>query len=309
VERVANVKSFDLPEKGEAWLAYLAEVKPEAKPETKPAEKPATDDGLADQGEEAGGAGTGTPKNEYGTELTVRHLGGAASLRTLADVLEFGLTRDAGVLWFATSSKKEEDNGVYSLQPGSAGAPAALLKGKGHYTKVAWDREQKQMAFLSDRDDAASKTPKHKVYFWDRQASAAVELASATTPGFPQGLVVGEKGTLAFSRDGKKLYIPAAAPPHAPRDPKSEPAAEDKVTMDLWRWNDGYVQPMQKIRAIQERNRTYRNLFDLATKTLVALAAPDLPTVVVNDFGTAAIGLDDRAYRSRVDYDGSYTDL
>jgi dipeptidyl aminopeptidase/acylaminoacyl peptidase len=309
VERVANVKSFDLPEKGEAWLAYLAEVKPEAKPETKPAEKPATDDGLADQGEEAGGAGTGTPKKEYGTELTVRHLGGAASLRTLADVLEFGLTRDAGVLWFATSSKKEEDNGVYSLQPGSAGAPAALLKGKGHYTKVAWDREQKQMAFLSDRDDAASKTPKHKVYFWDRQASAAVELASATTPGFPQGLVVGEKGTLAFSRDGKKLYIPAAAPPHAPRDPKSEPAAEDKVTMDLWRWNDGYVQPMQKIRAIQERNRTYRNLFDLATKTLVALAAPDLPTVVVNDFGTAAIGLDDRAYRSRVDYDGSYTDL
>jgi hypothetical protein len=40
-------------------------------------------------------------------------------------------------------------------------------------------------------------------------------------------LVVGEKGTLAFSRDGKKLYIPSAAPPHAPRDPKSEPAAED----------------------------------------------------------------------------------
>src|SRR5664279_2340061 len=34
-ERVANVKSFDLPEKGEAWLAYLAEAKPEVKPEAK----------------------------------------------------------------------------------------------------------------------------------------------------------------------------------------------------------------------------------------------------------------------------------
>ena len=319
VERVANVKSFDLPEKGEAWLAYVAEAKPEAKPETKSPERPAADsaglagmvedDGRADQAEESSGTGNATAKKEYGTELTLRHLGGAEPARTLADVLEFGLTRDADVLWFTTSSKKEDDNGIYALKPGSSDAPTALLKGKGKYAKAAWDRAQKQMAFLSDRDDAASKTPKQKVYFWDRQAPAATELVSAATPGFPQGMVVGEKGTLAFSRDGKKLYVPSAAPPTAPRDPKSEPASEDKVTMDLWRWNDDYVQPMQRIRANQERNRTYRISFDLAAKRLVTLAAPDLPTVALNDFGTAAIGLDDRPYRTRVDYDGSYADL
>ena len=165
------------------------------------------------------------------------------------------------------------------------------------------------MAFLSDRDDAASKTPRQKVYYWTRQATTATELVSAATPNFPPGLVIGEKGSLAFSRDGKKLYVPSAKPPQAPRDPKSEPSSDEKVTMDLWRWNDDYVQPMQKIRAIQERNRTYRNSFDLASRTFSALAAPELQTVVLNDLGTAAIGLDDRAYRSKVDYDGSYNDL
>ena len=313
VERVANVKSFELPEKGEAWLAYQAEAKPETKPAEKPATGTAGNAGMAesdaDQAEESSGTGNGPAKKEYGTDLMLRHLGGSEPARTLADVLEFGLTRDAGVLWFTTSSKKEDDNGIYALKPGSADAPVALLKGKGKYTKAAWDRAQKQMAFLSDRDDAASKTPRQKVYFWDRQAPAAVALVTAATPGFPQGMVVGEKGALAFSRDGKRLYVPSATPPKAPRDPKSEPASEEKVTMDLWRWNDDYVQPMQRIRAIQDRNRTYRNALDLTTKALVPLAAPDLPTVIVNDFGTAAIGLDDRAYRSRVDYDGSYADF
>ncbi len=308
VERVMNVKGFDLPEKGAAWLAYQAEAKPEVKAEPKSDPKPATDIDV-DQAEEASGNGNGTPKKDYGTELTLRHLGGAEPARTFADVLEFGVTRDAGVLWFTTSSKKEDDNAIYFLAPGSTAAPTALLKGKGKYAKVAWDRAQKQMAFLSDRDDAASKTSKFKVYFWDRRATTAAELVSATTPGFPQGLVVGEKGALAFSRDGKKLYVPSAAPPKAPRDPKSEPSSEEKVTMDLWRWNDDYVQPMQKIRARQELGRTYRCSFDLDAKKLVALAAPDLPTVHLNDFGTAAIGLDDRSYRQRVDYDGSYADL
>ena len=314
VDRIANVKSFDLPEKGAAWLAYLTEAKPDAKPETKPDgkpdAKPVTDpaaEGDAGQSEEA--AGNGTPKKEYGTELTLRHLGGAERARTLADVAEFGVTRDAGLLWFTTSSRKEDDNGIYSLATGSTDVPVALLTGRGKYTKVAWDRAQKQMAFLSDRDDVASKTSKYKVYFWDRQAATAVELVSAATPGFPQGMVVGEKGALEFSRDGRKLYVPSAMPPKAPRDPKSEPVSEEKVTMDLWRWNDDYVQPMQKIRAKQEINRTYRNSFDLAAKKFVALAAPDLATVVLNDFGTAAIGLDDRPYRQRVDYDGSYADL
>lgn len=302
VERVANVKSFDLSGKGPAWLAYVAEAKTESKPEAKPAEHPSS-------GEEAGGGGDGAVKKEYGTDLTLRHLGGAEPARTLPDVLEFGVTRDAAVLWFTTSSKQEEDNGIFVLAPGSADAPTALLKGRGKYTKVAWDRVQKQMAFFSDRDDATSKAPKYRVYFWDRQAAAAVELVSAVTPGFPQGMGVGEKGSLAFSRDGGKLYIPSAPLPKAARDKKSEPVPEETVTMDLWRWNDDYVQPMQKARAKQELNRTYRSSFDLAAKKLVALAAPDLPAVAVNESGTAALGLDDRPYRQRVDYDGSYADL
>jgi len=296
-DRIANVKSFELPEKGAAWLAYVAEPKPEAKPETRP-----------DAGQTEENGANGAPKKEYGTELTLRHLGGAEPVRALADVLDYGLTRDAGVLWFTISSKKEDENGLYWLAPGSTGAPVALLKGKGKYTKIAWDHAQQQMAFFSDRDDAASKAPRYKVYFWDRHAATAAELVSATTPGFPQSMVIGGKGASAFSRDGKKLYIPSAQP-RAPRDPKSEPVADEKVTLDLWRWNDGYIQPMQRIRAQQELSRTYRNSFDLASKKLVPLGAPDLPSVIVNDPGTFAIGLDDRPYRQRVDYDGSYADL
>jgi dipeptidyl aminopeptidase/acylaminoacyl peptidase len=314
VERIADVKSFDLPQKGSPWLAWQAEPKPDAQSDAKPDAKPEAGAEVKppagtdlDWADEPGGAGAA--KKERGSELTLRHLSGSAPARTFAGVVDFGLTRDASLLWFTTSAANETENGLYTLAPGSAEAPSALLKGKGKYTKLTWDREQKQLALFSDRDDAASKTPAFKVYYWDRQAATATELISAATPGFPRGMVVGEKGALAFSTDGARLYVPSAWPPKAPRDPKTEPSAEDKVTMDLWRWDDDFVQPMQHIRARQELNRTYRNSFDLAAKKFVALAAPDLPTVVMNNAGTAAIGLDDRAYRRRVDYDGNYADL
>jgi dipeptidyl aminopeptidase/acylaminoacyl peptidase len=120
---------------------------------------------------------------------------------------------------------------------------------------------------------------------------------------------VSDPGTIAFSRDGKKLYVPAAPPPKPARDPDAALDAESRVSADLWRWNDDVVQPMQKVRATLERNRTYRGVLDLANNRYTQLADVTLPTVTLSDDGTRALGQDDRAYRRRADYDGRYTDI
>jgi dipeptidyl aminopeptidase/acylaminoacyl peptidase len=322
--RIESVKSVQVPSKGGAWAAYLKEAKPEEKKpaETKAGEpkaeekKPESSSSEAEErkpetgrlaGASRGGAPSG-PKKDFGTDLVLRDLVSGAE-RTFPNVLEYSFARDGKTLIFAVSSRKEDENGVFAVAPGSDAAPAALLSGKGKYAKLTWDREQTQGAFVSDRDDAAAKAPRFKVYRWERGTANAVEVVSQETPGLPAELAVSDKGSLGFSRDGKKLYVAAGAPAKPPKDESGEGATDERVLADLWHWKDDIVQPMQKIRANQERNRTYRGVLHLAEKKYVQIADATLRTVSLSDDGTRAIGYDDRAYRRMVDYDGGYNDV
>ncbi|MBI5771837.1 MAG: S9 family peptidase [Verrucomicrobia bacterium] len=324
--RLAEVKSFAVPSKGGAWLAYLKEGKPEEKKpdDAKPAAEKTTepdDDGdisseaYDDQqrgggragGRSGAGAATGSPAaptRTYGSDLVLRNLATGAE-RTLASAVDYTFARDGKTLLFTVSSKTEAQNGAYAVTPGDDAAPVALLSGKGKYSRLTWDREQTQLAFVSDRDDAAAKQPRFKLYHWPRGAKEAAELVAASTPGFPADLVVSDKAAPGFSRDGKKLHVAAGLPPKPAR---TAPDEVDRVSADLWRWNDDFVQPMQRVRANQDRNRTYRGVLDLASQRYTQLADATLATVSLSDDGTRALGSDDRAYRRRVDYDGRYAD-
>src|SRR4029079_11087164 len=94
---------------------------------------------------------------------------------------------------------------------------------------------------------------------------------------------------LAFSRDGSRLYVPAAPPARTEPEPAEESApSEDKVLADLWHWKDDVVQPMQRVRANQERNRTYRGVYHIAEKKYVQLADASMRTVTLSDDGRRA---------------------
>ncbi len=123
--------------------------------------------------------------------------------------------------------------------------------------KLTFDENQTEMAFLSDRDDAASKPPKFKLYRWDRQAPTATELVSSATPGFRKDFVISDNGNLSFSRDGKRVYFGSAPPaPEKPDDAAADPT-EEKAVVDLWSYKDDYLQPLQKLRAARDRDRTF----------------------------------------------------
>jgi dipeptidyl aminopeptidase/acylaminoacyl peptidase len=312
--RVPDVASFQVPENGESLLAYLRGPKA-AGPAAPAAENNADGE---DQGRGGRGAGAGgtARRNKYGSDMIVCDLR-VSKQRTFEDVSEYSMSKDGKGLVYIVASKKEETNGAYAVAPGSDAAPAALLAGKGRYSKLTWDLAQKKLAFLSDRDDAASKPSKYKIYLWDRQSASASELISDKTPGFRGSYAIFERGPLNFSRDGSRLFLSAApeatvaaaesdAPPPSTATPGPN---EEKVIADLWRWNDDYVQPMQKVRAAQERARSYRAVFHLADHRFVQLADPTMITLTPSDDGRFGIGIDDRALRHKVDYDAAYGDV
>jgi dienelactone hydrolase len=209
-------------------------------------------------------------------ELVVRSLGDGRE-RAYRDAVEYRLTNDGQtVVWL-------DKKGAYAA-PSATGEPATLASGEAKYSRLAADEKQANFAFLKGK----------QLYHWDRKAPAAAMLAdnAASAP-------------LAFSGDGARLFF-ATAPDRV--EPKRADPAEDAV-YDLWHYRDDYIQPMQKVRARQERERAYRAVVHLADKKVVQLADAALPDVAPVRAGTSTIGIDDRAYRRVREFDERYTDV
>jgi len=314
VTRIERVKTFRVPEDGSGFVAYLMEAKPEEKPtgptpQASPSSEatPVASSSSSPSSSSSSPRGSRSKKKEYGTELVLRNLTTAAE-RKFDDVLDFTISKDAKQLVFTTSSRKEETNGAYAASTDGDGAPAVLLSGKGKYQRLTWDEDNNQLAFISDKEDADAKQPKFRVYYWNRKDPQAAEIVSVTSAGFRKDFVVSERGNLSFSLDGSRLFFGTAPPPEPEKNPDEEIPADEKVLVDLWHWKDDYVQPVQRVRAEQDRNRSYRAVYHLEAKKFVQLADETMETITPSNDGSYAIGADNRKYRVIADYDPGFTD-
>jgi hypothetical protein len=261
VTRIERVKSFQVPEEGAGFIAYLLES-PLPDKSTQPAKDTAAPTSSESTSTNAKPqTGRSSKKKEYGTGLVLRDMT-TGNERKFEDVLDFTFSKDAKSLVFATSSKKEETNGLFAITPGSDGAAVVLLTGKGKYQRLTWDEDNTQLAFISDRDDAEAKQPKFKLYHWNRKDPQAAEIVSWQTDGFRKDFVISDKGSLSFSLDGKRLFFGTAPPQEPEKSADDEIPADEKVMVDLWHWKDDYIQPIQKIRAEQDRNKSYRAVYN-----------------------------------------------
>ncbi|HKS10294.1 MAG TPA: prolyl oligopeptidase family serine peptidase [Pyrinomonadaceae bacterium] len=299
VTQIEKVKTFRVPEDGSGFIGYLLEPVPEVKSSESNPQNPSP--GPAPR------PGRGAKKKEYGSELVLRNMSTGAE-RKFSDVLDFTISKDAKTLVYTVSSRNEETNGLYAAATANDGTPTALLSGKGKYQKLTWDEDNTQLAFISDKEDAAAKQPKFRVYHWNLKDQQANEIVATTTSGFPKDMVISDRANLGFSLDGSHLFLGSAPPPEPERNADEEIPADEKVLVDLWHWKDDYIQPMQKVRAEQDRNRSYRAVYDLQAKKFVQLADETMENVNPSNDGRYAIGSDNRKYRVTSDYDPGFTD-
>src|SRR6185369_8458300 len=144
---------------------------------------------------------------------------------------------------------------------------------------------------------------------WNRGDSAGVsEAASTSSSGFRKEYVISDKANLTFSLDGSHLFFGNAPPPEPEKSADEELPADEKVLVDLWHWKDDYIQPIQKVRAEQERNKSYRAVYNVTSKKFVQLADDTMEGVLPSNDGSIAIGSDNRKYRVMSDYDPGLTD-
>ncbi|HEX9366307.1 MAG TPA: prolyl oligopeptidase family serine peptidase, partial [Vicinamibacterales bacterium] len=321
VKTFDKVGSFSLPEKSSTWLAYHKGL------------GGAGGGGRGGRGGGRGaagapgaggarGAGGATPaapgasrekRKDPGADLVIRNLTTGDEV-TIPEVNEYEWNKNGDWIAYAASSTDAAKDGAFARHIAD-GAVKTLHAGRGHYKSLAFDEAGAQLAFLSDEADYAQKVSPYRLYYWKASPStgsgpadaAATEIASAATAGMPAGLVVSEFAAPRFSKDGARLYLGTGPPPEAPADPNDKTPPVTKV--DLWNFHDPLIQPMQKVRDQQERERSFRAVVHLADTRFVQLATPDLPTVNAGDDPAQLLGTSDMSYRQEISWDQDYNDV
>ena len=305
ITRIANVRDFKLPEKAGGWLAYqLAEERDSAR---------AGQDSTRAGGAQPAQAGEQDRprrrerRKEAGTPLVVRNLE-TGEERRIEHVRQYAFSRDGARLAYTVSTRDGEGDGAYVLDLAS-GQTRALLTGKGEYRGLVFDRAGRQVAFLSNRDDYEADQPAYTLYYWDGRAAAARAVAATGTRGIPEDWWVSEHGTLSFSENGQRLFFGTA--PRPVPEPEDSTPDDEKVVLDVWHWQDPYIQPMQLRQADRERRRTYQAVVHLRDGRVVQLATLDVPEIVLARRGDAdiALGRSNLPYRREVTWGRSGNDI
>jgi dipeptidyl aminopeptidase/acylaminoacyl peptidase len=290
IVRAERVRSFRVPERAGAWVAYQTERPPDA--------RPARDSG-ATRTDSAGPKPK--PDGEVGFPLVVRNLA-TGEERRLDDVTAYVFARDGARLAVARSHRTGETDGVAVLDL-AAGTERALLAGRGAYRGLVFDEGGTQLAFLTTRGDTAGRSPRHALFRWTTGDTEARVVARTGTAGLPAAWTVSEHRDPSFSRGGDRLFFGTA--PYVPPAPDDSTLDEERINVDVWHWQDAELQPMQLRRLQQARRRNYLAVAHLRDDRVVQLADTAVPEIDLPEHGDGpyAVGTADQAYRMRVSWD------
>ena len=294
-----RVKSFRVPDESSRFVAFLL-APPDRRGGGSALAAERTDPEAAP---EEGVSRKREKKKDPGTDLIIRDLATGAQT-TIPEVADYVVAKDGNWVVYSVSSKTPANDGAF-VRRIDAGTSRALLTGQGNYKGFAIDNKVGQVAFVSDRDDYKSPAPRYKLYYVSREIAAvasgdlSIELpVPASSP-----IAVSDNGRIEFSKDGSRLFFGTAPPPRVDPDDAPEPAK-----VDIWNYKDAELQPMQKVRAEEEKKRSYRAVFHLSDKRFVQLASPDMPDLRTGDSDARAIGVSNVAYRQLASWDGNYDD-
>ncbi|MDB4949882.1 MAG: peptidase family protein [Gemmatimonadetes bacterium] len=292
---IPRVKSFRLAKNDGRWLAYLLEADTSRRDSAAAKPDSATHAAAPAAAATPGGrprpvAGdTARKKKEYGTTLVLRDLSTGAEVR-IEEVSAYALDDAGRWLGYTVSAHAADHDGAYarSLENGRT---EALLTGRGGYKGLVFDEAGTQVAFVTDHDEAAAPKPRWALYHARLAQPRARRLVSAEGPG--NGMVVSDKGTLSFSRNGRVLQF-GVAPPALDSIPADSLA--DKAVFDLWNWRDPRLQPQQKVEAGRDRDRAFAAVYDLAGNRAVVLGSDSVQGVRVAENGETAVGVNELPY-------------
>ena len=165
---------------------------------------------------------------------------------------------------------------------------------KAKLGKIYWNEAGDRFAFYANVDTAKAAAKCIDIYAWiDGEVQMVLNHAN---PAIPAGWKLSDHPGIGW-RFGDRVLTVGTCP--IPREKDTTVVDFERPQLDIWTWNEEYLQPVQKMRAGTEKNRTYLALLRLDDGSLTQIADPDLPDVGIGvDYaGDKVLAWTDKPYR------------
>ena len=237
--------------------------------------KNAKDDIFVDVEKDAEGDDASAAATSEGTDLIVKKLATGKD-KTFKLVSEYYFDKKATKLLIETTKNSKDTNSkamvlLFNLQTEKVDTIAKMFNDAKSY---AFDEEGKQIAFVAERDSSSKALQKfYKLWYYASTQDSVKLLAEKNTVGMSLGKTISENATLQFSKDGAKLFF-GVGPIKAPKD--TNLVDFELARLDVWHYNDDYLQPQQLKQVDNELKRSYLTVFNLKDNKLLQLGDENL---------------------------------
>ena len=325
--KIPLVKSFKTPEKGNGWVAYLAE-----KPMPDTTSKGNIPDSLKfkidalvkiadsllrksldsvkgkiekaevilatqkaveeiyrkakDLFIDAEGDDAAVDKLQEGTELSVKNLI-TGKINKFKQVNEYLFDKNGSQLLIKTTKSPKDTLSkanvvLYNLQKDQIDT---ILSGFSDAKNFVFDEAGQQLAFVAERDSSIKSLQKfYKLWYFKNGFDSAVLQADKNTLGMIRGNTISENADLKFSKDGKKLFFGTAAI----LPPKDTTLVDFELArLDVWTYNDDYLQPQQLKQLQQELKKSYTAVAVPGQNSFVQIGADSSENISLINEGNA----------------------
>ena len=278
-EKLPDVKSYRMPEKASDFFAYTAQMPKD----------------------------TVTQKKDEKPDALILYYFKSGTYDTIPYVNNYTVSKNGKYLAYTTKPLEKDSAavpGVY-LYDTKLRQTSVLMENKGDYKLQSFDEEAMQFAFFATTD-TTKRDPKVYDLYYTRTANPTLRLIADTlSPQMPKDWAVNTFRNITFSHDGSKLYF-GISTIIAPKDTTLDES--ELARLDIWHYQDDYVQPVQLKQLRDETNRSYLCVFDVSDLSrFIQLGSPDLENISLSDRGDGeyALGTTTKGYRIETQWTGN----
>ena len=291
VEKLAKIKSFQLPEKNGNWLAIRFEMEG-AK------EKDESDTTKVDKEKKS-------KKKTEGTRLVVRSFDGQHNW-SFDQVRSYGFSENGDYLYYAQEAEDSLDHIRLKLLEIPSGESKLVEEGKTEYINPTFSKESKYLAYLGTEDSTKAKRPYYDLFLYDIPKANKKKVADKSSTGIPSGGMVSKHGKLFFSKDENSLFFGTATDYAVyPYEEDTTILDEERVKLDIWGWQDDDIQPMQLVNKSAEEKKTLLASYDVKKGKIIQLGDESLNEFIFDKHRAhkMILAYDDSPYRRNYSWD------
>ncbi|NOR15670.1 MAG: prolyl oligopeptidase family serine peptidase, partial [Candidatus Aminicenantes bacterium] len=257
--------------------------------------------------------------DKVGSTLILLNLSSKESVE-IPYVLKYSFDDSSRFLAYVIAAPEGRDNGLFYVDLNEAeGVRRPILqKEMAHVTQLVWSESGSRLGFVAGVLGGQEK----EVTLWVWEGKTDKLKQAVTSQHLPPNWYLPEKNPIRWSKDGERLFFgfkpEERRVEEESKEEKKDIKAEDlfdvekiltKSEVDVWHWNDPFINPHQKNMWSRVKDQTFPAVYHFDSGKVVPLADLDMPQIQTNDNPEYALGLEDAPYRKLVTWYGELNDL